>query len=254
MDDNNRKDLEQDIFAAANTSGEGETAELNPPAEELPHWDDVFASDEPAAPAEPEAPAMSTREQKLAELDNQYTSAGPVFPQGDTTGAPTAPGADPYAPQADPYAPQPGADPYGEGQGGYAADPYGNQQQGYQQGEPYAGGQAYEQGDPYGQNQQGYQQPYGQPQGNVPAPGTKEKLVAGLLGIFLGSLGIHKFYLGYNNAGLIMLLVTLVGSIITCGVSAAVMSIIGLIEGIIYLTKTDEQFYEIYVVEQKAWF
>lgn len=250
MDDNNRKDLEQDIFAAANTSGEGETAELNPPAEELPHWDEVFASDEPATPAEPEAPAMSTREQKLAELDNQYTSAGPVFPQGDTTGAPTAPGAT----VNDPYAPQPGVVPDGQYQQGYASDHYAQQPQGYQQGDPYADGQAYNQGDPYGQNQQGYQQPYGQPQGNVPAPGTKDKLVAGLLGIFLGSLGIHKFYLGYNNAGLIMLLVTLVGSIITCGISAAVMSIIGLIEGIIYLTKTDEQFYEIYVVEQKAWF
>ena len=42
----------------------------------------------------------------------------------------------------------------------------------------------------------------------TPAPGADKKLVAGLLGILLGGLGIHKFYLGYQKEGLIMLLVT----------------------------------------------
>jgi TM2 domain-containing membrane protein YozV len=76
---------------------------------------------------------------------------------------------------------------------------------------------------------------------------SNKKLVAGLLAIFLGYLGIHKFYLGYNKAGIIMLLVSLV----TCG---TVMGIVGLIEGIIYLTKTDEQFEATYVVGKKEWF
>jgi TM2 domain-containing membrane protein YozV len=76
---------------------------------------------------------------------------------------------------------------------------------------------------------------------------SNKKLVAGLLAIFLGYLGIHKFDLGYNKAGIIMLLVSLV----TCG---TVMGIVGLIEGIIYLTKTDEQFEATYVVGKKEWF
>ena len=80
--------------------------------------------------------------------------------------------------------------------------------------------------------------------------GTKDRVAAGLLGIFVGSLGIHKFYLGYNREGII----TLVISIATCGAGAAVMSIIGLIEGIIYLTKSDEDFQYTYVDGYKGWF
>ena len=78
----------------------------------------------------------------------------------------------------------------------------------------------------------------------------KEKLVAGLLGILLGSLGIHKFYLGYTKEGVIMLLV----SLLTCGIGAVVMEIIGLIEGIMYLVKSDEEFQAIYVDSHKGWF
>ena len=77
-----------------------------------------------------------------------------------------------------------------------------------------------------------------------------KKVVAGVLGILFGSLGIHKFILGLNTPGLIMLLVTL----LTCGIASPVMGIIGLVEGIIYLTKSDEEFYQLYAVEQKGWF
>ena len=69
-------------------------------------------------------------------------------------------------------------------------------------------------------------------------------------GILLGSLGIHKFILGYTGSGLIMLLVTL----LTCGVGGVVMHVIGLIEGIIYLTKSDEEFVRTYVDGRKEWF
>lgn len=79
---------------------------------------------------------------------------------------------------------------------------------------------------------------------------SKDKIAAGLLGIFLGALGIHKFYLGYTKEGVIMLLVTL----LTCGFGGAIMEIIGLIEGILYLTKSDEEFQDTYVVNQKTWF
>ena len=43
-------------------------------------------------------------------------------------------------------------------------------------------------------------------------------------------------------------------SLLTCGIGASVMGIIGLIEGIMYLTKSDEQFYQEYVANQKQWF
>jgi TM2 domain-containing membrane protein YozV len=82
----------------------------------------------------------------------------------------------------------------------------------------------------------------------------KEKLPAGLLGIFLGSLGVHKFYLGYTKEGLIMLIVSVVGLILTFGIATGIMEIIGFIEGIIYLTKSDEDFQNTYVVNHKGWF
>ena len=79
---------------------------------------------------------------------------------------------------------------------------------------------------------------------------SNKKLAAGLLAIFLGSFGVHKFVLGYNTAGLIMLLVT----VLTCGIAGFVMGVIGIIEGIIYLTKTPEEFESIYIQNSKELF
>ena len=73
-----------------------------------------------------------------------------------------------------------------------------------------------------------------------------KKLLAGLLAILIGSLGVHKFILGYTQEGIIQIVIT----IVTCGIG----SVIGLIEGIIYLTKTDEEFYQTYQVGKKGWF
>ena len=70
------------------------------------------------------------------------------------------------------------------------------------------------------------------------------RIAAGVLGSLLGGLGIHKFILGFTTAGLVMLLV----SVLTFGVGWCVMAVIGLIEGIIYLTKSDADFYREYVV------
>ena len=90
------------------------------------------------------------------------------------------------------------------------------------------------------------------PQQQVVQPVTyqKSKVAAGLLAIFLGTLGIHKFYLGYTSQGIIMLLV----SLLTLGIGACVMAIIALVEGIFYLTKTDADFDQIYVQGHKGWF
>ena len=85
-------------------------------------------------------------------------------------------------------------------------------------------------------------------------PGAEKKVVAGVLGILLGGFGIHKFYLGYTTAGIIMLVVSLVAAPFTCGIGYSLMGLIGLIEGIIYLTKTDAEFVATYVTSKKEWF
>ncbi len=79
---------------------------------------------------------------------------------------------------------------------------------------------------------------------------ASKKIAAGICGILIGALGIHKFVLGYKTEGLIMLL----GSVLTFGLAAFVFGIIGLIEGIIYLTKSDEEFINTYVTSKKGWF
>lgn len=77
-------------------------------------------------------------------------------------------------------------------------------------------------------------------------PGAEKKLACGLCGILIGGFGVHRFILGDTNGGLIRIAIT----VVTCGAGG----ILGLIEGIIYLTKTDEQFVNEYVVGKKAWF
>lgn len=83
---------------------------------------------------------------------------------------------------------------------------------------------------------------------NRPQPPRQDnkKVLAGIMGILFGGLGIHKFVLGYTSEGIIQL----VASVITCGI----FSIVGLIEGIIYLTKSDEEFYETYQANKRGWF
>ncbi|MCV9927660.1 TM2 domain-containing protein [Flavobacterium sp. LS1R49] len=73
-----------------------------------------------------------------------------------------------------------------------------------------------------------------------------KKVLAGVLAIVLGGLGVHKFILGYTKEGIIQLVI----GVVTCGAGG----IIGLVEGIIYLTKTDEEFYQTYQVGKKGWF
>jgi hypothetical protein len=55
-------------------------------------------------------------------------------------------------------------------------------------------------------------------------------------------------------AGVIMLVVNLVVGMLTCGIASIIVSIIGMIEGIIYLTKSEEDFYQTYVVQKRQWF
>lgn len=106
--------------------------------------------------------------------------------------------------------------------------------------------------------QQGYPSTYGQqnlsyqPGGGTDwqALGANKKMAAGICGILLGGFGIHKFVLGYTTEGVIMLLIT----VLTCGIGAMATGVIGLVEGIIYLTKSDEEFVRTYVQNKKGWF
>lgn len=108
----------------------------------------------------------------------------------------------------------------------------------------------------------------GMTDGNV----AQKKLIAGLLAIFLGGLGVHKFYLNMNTPGLVMLatnlgvwvlalvlglLLFVVGLFVTmplAGLVSTGLGIVGLIEGIIYLTKSDADFERDYLIGKKPWF
>lgn len=78
------------------------------------------------------------------------------------------------------------------------------------------------------------------------AMGADKKIIAGICGILIGGFGVHKFILGYTTEGIIQLVITFV----TCGLG----SLIGLVEGIIYLTKSDEEFVRTYIQNKKGWF
>ena len=86
------------------------------------------------------------------------------------------------------------------------------------------------------------------------ATGSNKKVIAGITAILLGGLGIHKFVLGYNKEGIILLVLTVVLSILSFGLLSFLVWVFTLIEGVIYLTKSDEEFYNTYQVGKKPWF
>lgn len=265
-------------------------AAAEPPAATEPSVEEPPAATEPSVAAEPQSPddELMRAEERLhaveAELeaararvaklrrDAAYpqpplpgedgaTTAGDPASAGGFAGASSAsiPNPAPYTPPsygapqqpAQPYAQQPYAAPFGAAQG--YGQPYGQAQQPYGQ-QPYAQ-------QPFGAPQQpsgAPQQPYGNAPYTPPSYAqpvvTKDHVAAGLLAIFLGVFGVHKFYLGYNTSGFIMLAVTILGSIFTLGLAAGVMWVIALIEGIIYLAKSQSEFDAIYVANKKEWF
>lgn len=71
-----------------------------------------------------------------------------------------------------------------------------------------------------------------------------KRVLCGVLGILLGGLGVHRFILGDTTGGFLRILLSCV----------FIGGIIGLIEGIIYLTKSDAEFIQTYQIDKKAWF
>ena len=160
---------------------------------------------------------------------------------------------------------QPGADPYQQDSYQEAQ----NQQASYQQAQ-----QTQDQQIPNQQSQSqqaSYQQPgYSQAQQSAssyqysqqppvqphyaPPVASRDHVAAGLLAIFLGFLGIHKFYLGYNTQGFIMLSIALIGGLLSFGLVMGVVWIIGVVEGIVYLTKSQSEFERLYIYNKREWF
>jgi len=83
--------------------------------------------------------------------------------------------------------------------------------------------------------------------------GEKNKIVAGVLALFLGAFGVHKFYLGRMKQGVIMVVVFFLGFILL-GIPSMVIGIIAFVEGIIYLLKPEDEFQRLYIDGDKAWF
>lgn len=187
---------------------------------------------EPVAAPEPAA-AASEAAQPYAAYVPPSAPASYAASQPADSGAPTPPPAyDASAANAS-HAAASGVE-YGQPTG----------QQAYQS-NGYAGGYGASAQTPYSPYGQYYQQPVVR---------TKDHVAAGLLGIFLGTFGIHKFYLGYNTSGFIMLGVAILGGLLSLGLATGVVWLIGLIEGIIYLVKGQVEFEQAYVFGKREWF
>lgn len=202
---------------------------------------------EPVSSSGPVEPASQTNSANFVEPEAPVASVEPaspvepVRPAQSAAATSTEPASQGYVPYAEPYVPPQAAEAAASGQAAQSAPTAGA---------CHAGPGAVPPQQPYYGYPQGYyQQAYAQP-----VVATKDHVAAGLLAIFLGTLGIHKFYLGYNAAGFIMLAVTVLGSLLTFGLAGAVMWVISIIEGILYLTKTQTEFEQTYVLNKREWF
>jgi TM2 domain-containing membrane protein YozV len=114
---------------------------------------------------------------------------------------------------------------------------------------PLIGGRPTDYAPPYETAYQPIQPPsamYAQPPAkDWQREGADKKIIAGICAILLGGFGVHKFILGYTNEGIIQLVL---------GLCFGIGGIIGIIEGIIYLTKSDEEFVRTYIYSKKGWF
>jgi TM2 domain-containing membrane protein YozV len=206
-----------------------------------------YANPQPEQPAEqaaqPEQPA-----DPYAQPGPEQSAYGEQPGQSEQPASEPAPWSAPPqegAPASPAYGEQPAADPYSQP----TTDPYAQPQQGAEQAADSFGRQGGQPSahDPYGQPSPaagGYGSPSGVPQGAPGQPGRpgpqgqpgsqnlgQSRLLVGLLGIFLGGFGVHRFLLGYTTIGIIQIVVT----IVTCGVG----TLWGLIEGIMILAKAD---------------
>jgi TM2 domain-containing membrane protein YozV len=172
----------------------------------------------PAAPPyQSEQNPTEPRQQQLYVSPQQGYSAEPQQPYAGPQ--------QPYQPQYQSYQPAPSSQPP------YQQQPYAGPQQGHPVGpqQPYQ--QPQHQSYPPAPLQPQYQQQPPMPNSAYGYPQPKSKVVAGLLGIFLGGLGIHRFYLGFTKIAVIQLILTLVLGAFTFGI----VCLWGVIEGIMII-------------------
>ena len=81
----------------------------------------------------------------------------------------------------------------------------------------------------------------------------RNRIAAGLLALFLGWAGAHKFYTGRMGEGMVMLIISVFGSVLA-GIPTLVMAVIAIVEAVIYLSMSDAAFEETYVKGGKPWF
>ncbi len=225
-------------------------------AEAVVAKDDSKVEEDSAEPIKTQA----SEDESSFEGEKKLEEAEPAKVAEKTEEFQAAPAEQPAQPEANipgftPYNPTPSTEPVAD----YSSPQNTAQSQsGYYENSGYTQGQnSY-----YNYNYNGYanqQQPGNNAYQNYYVPPTqttssKDHVAAGLLAIFLGSLGIHKFYLGYNTPGFIMLAVSILGSLFTFGLAGAVMGIIAIVEGIIYLTRSQSEFEAIYVTSKREWF
>lgn len=224
------------------------------PAAEGEHHDDVEVTLVPepadAAPVVP-APVVPAAPAAPAPAPVQPVAAAPVEPP-----APSVPAGVTAAPVGVPAAPAPGGPVAAAGDaqwyttsGGQVYGPYtaANLREWLKSGQVTWETQASRGGaDPWRPLHQIVEfnpsPAYGAPPGTAFAAGRKDRTVAGILGILLGAFGAHHWYLGnYVYAG-IYLGVT----VLTAGILSVLPAIAGIVEGIMYLTATEERFQEKY--------
>lgn len=134
-----------------------------------------------------------------------------------------------------------------------------NSQGTWQNGAQAQGWAAPNQSQPFSQgwtatNQNQQYQPPVSPHYSAPYASPKDHVAAGLLAIFLGAFGVHKFYLGYNTQGFIMLAISILAGLFTIGLAVGVIWVIAVVEGILYLTKSQSEFERVYVYGKREWF
>lgn len=247
MDSMNERSAADELAAAE--------AELKAAQERLDAARQRMASEQPQQAAQPadasvDSQGAQPQPQPYAQAQQVSYAAQPQQPASNASQPATAWPPDALA-QGRPYMPQAGAQqpaqPYAAPQqpASYGSQPQPQQPYGAQPGYGSAPPQ-----NPYGQQAQyGYQQPY-----VAPSVGEKDHVAAGLLALFLGWLGVHKFYLGYNTSGFIMLGTSILGGILTLSVASWAIWVIAIVEGIFYLSKSQTEFEQMYVINKREWF
>ena len=202
------------------------------------------------------SPASNDRQPEMPPTVGGASQAAPGTQWAPYGEAPTAPRATPPSSEGTTGQGTPGGSQWYAQAEDSSAQAYG-QTYGQPQGQPYGQPQGQPYGQPYGQPQgQAYGQPYGQPQGQVygqpfapqgayAATAPKSMVVAILLAFFLGTLGVHNFYLGFTQKGIVQLVITVIGwatSVLIVGLFAVLAVGVWVIVDIIQIATRQGQY------------